>query len=94
MLLTTRLNVVVNCDEATSRQRNERVITFKKRPRVGGSSTKKKKTTSLLHYIDMATASDEGTVLASSVDEGEGAVSPPPATRGFILLPTYPHTSK
>ena len=94
MLLTTRLIVVVNCDEATSRQRNERVITFKKRPRVGGSSTKKKKTTSLLHYIDMATASDEGTVLASSVDEGEGAVSPPPATRGFILLPTYPYTSK
>ena len=26
----------------------------------------------------MATASDEGTVLASSVDEGQGAVSPPP----------------
>ena len=27
MLPTTRLNVVVDCDEATSRQRNERVIT-------------------------------------------------------------------
>ena len=54
MLPTPRLNVVVDCDEDTSRQRNERVITHKKtRPRVGGSSTKKKKITSLLHYIDM-----------------------------------------
>ena len=35
----------------------------------------------------MDTASDEGTVLASSVDEGEGAVSPPPQCVAASSLP-------